>query len=110
MKSDIYDTQGGTTPEGIHCGVMAGTLDLMTRYFSGIDFSHEIPEINPHLPDHWQEMSLKVCHKNIWYDITLTQDKLQLCVTGRLKAPLPIKVRGKTIKIKAGERRSVYLH
>ena len=38
MKSDIYDSQGGKTPEGIHCGVMARTLDIITRYFAGIDF------------------------------------------------------------------------
>jgi trehalose/maltose hydrolase-like predicted phosphorylase len=54
-------------------------------------------------------MSLKVCHKNIWYDVKLTQDKLQLTITGRLKAPLPVKVQGKTIKIKAGKTRSVRL-
>jgi len=87
----------------------AGTLDVITRYFAGIDFSHKIPEINPHLPHHWKEMSLKVCHKNIWYDVKLTQDKLQLTVTGRLKAPLPVKVQGKTIKISAGKTRSVRL-
>ena len=109
MRSDIYDTQGGTTPEGIHCGVMAGTLDVITRYFAGIDFSHKIPEINPHLPHHWKEMSLKVRHKNIWYDVKLTQDKLQLTVNGRLKAPLSVKVKGKTIKIKTGKTRSVRL-
>lgn len=109
MQSDIYDTQGGTTPEGIHCGVMAGTLDVVTRYFAGIDFSHKVPEINPHLPHHFREMSLKVCHQHIWYDIELTQNKLQLTVTGQLKSPLPVKVQGKTVKIRAGKRRSVRL-
>jgi trehalose/maltose hydrolase-like predicted phosphorylase len=99
MESDIYDTQGGTTPEGIHCGVMAGTLDVITRYFAGVDFSHEVPEFNPHLPDHWTELSLKVCHRKIWYDIKLTRDKLHLTVTGRNKKPQSIKVQGKTIRI-----------
>ena len=31
LESDVGDVQGGTTQEGIHMGVMAGTLDLIQR-------------------------------------------------------------------------------
>ncbi len=31
LESDIGDIQGGTTKEGIHLGVMAGTLDVVQR-------------------------------------------------------------------------------
>jgi len=31
LRSDVDDIQGGTTKEGIHLGVMAGTLDLVQR-------------------------------------------------------------------------------
>jgi beta-phosphoglucomutase family hydrolase len=109
MKSDIFDTQGGTTPEGIHCGVMAGTLDIITRYFAGLDFSKKIPEINPHLPPHWQALSMKVCHRNIWYHVDLSQGRATLSVSGRLKAPQPVKVRGKTLKLARGKARVVRL-
>ena len=85
MRSDIYDTQGGTTPEGIHCGVMAGTLDVITRYFAGIDFSHAIPRIDPHLSEHWKTLSLKVCHRNIRYDLEIFPNKLRLILRGKLK-------------------------
>ena len=63
MESDIYDTQGGTTPEGIHCGVMAGTLDVITRYFVGIDFSQTVPQFTPHLPSHWNRLVMEVRHR-----------------------------------------------
>jgi trehalose/maltose hydrolase-like predicted phosphorylase len=33
LQSDIGDIQGGTTAEGIHTGVMAGTLDLLQRIY-----------------------------------------------------------------------------
>ena len=107
MISDIYDTQGGTTPEGIHCGVMAGTLDVVTRYFSGIDFSKAVPEINPHLPAHWQTLAMKVCHQNIWYDIRLSHSKITLAVSGRINAPQPIKIKGKTVRLSPGKPRTV---
>ena len=29
LESDLGDVQGGTTKEGIHMGVMSGTLDLL---------------------------------------------------------------------------------
>ena len=109
MQSDIYDTQGGTTPEGIHCGVMAGTLDVITRYFAGIDFSKKIPEFNPHLPEHWNAISMKVCHRKIWYDVKLSQKQIKLTVRGRFETPLAVKVQGKTVKLTAGKARVIRL-
>ncbi|WP_119071022.1 glycoside hydrolase family 65 protein [Rubrobacter indicoceani] len=35
LESDVGDVQGGTTKEGIHLGVMAGTLDLIQRGYLG---------------------------------------------------------------------------
>jgi trehalose/maltose hydrolase-like predicted phosphorylase len=35
LQSDVDDVQGGTTKEGIHMGVMSGTLDLLQRGFLG---------------------------------------------------------------------------
>jgi trehalose/maltose hydrolase-like predicted phosphorylase len=35
LESDVGDIQGGTTQEGIHMGVMAGTLDLIQRGYVG---------------------------------------------------------------------------
>ena len=35
LDSDIGDVQGGTTKEGIHMGVMSGTLDLLQRSYVG---------------------------------------------------------------------------
>lgn len=36
LESDVGDIQGGTTQEGIHLGVMAGTLDLLQRGYMGL--------------------------------------------------------------------------
>jgi trehalose/maltose hydrolase-like predicted phosphorylase len=37
LESDVGDLQGGTTQEGIHMGVMAGTLDLIQRGYLGTE-------------------------------------------------------------------------
>lgn len=79
LKSDIQDTQGGTTQEGIHCGVMAGTLDTVIRYFAGIAFYNEKLNVHPNLPTQWKKLSLSVCFRNNRYAITI--DKNDIVVT-----------------------------
>ena len=50
LKSDLVDIQGGTTGEGIHCGVMAGTVYKALCIFGGLDISGDIPSICPGPP------------------------------------------------------------
>ena len=54
LRSDLVDIQGGTTGEGVHCGVMAGTVyDVLVSY-AGLDLSGVIPVLCPSLPAHWK--------------------------------------------------------
>jgi trehalose/maltose hydrolase-like predicted phosphorylase len=50
LKSDIEDIQGGTTREGIHMGVMAGTVDLMQRAYPGSEIRDGVLHFEPRLP------------------------------------------------------------
>ena len=47
LTSDVEDVQGGTTREGIHMGVMAGTLDLMQRAYLGTEIRDEVLYFEP---------------------------------------------------------------
>lgn len=47
LHADIVDVQGGTTPEGIHMGIMAGTLDLMQRGFMGLEIDGDVLHFKP---------------------------------------------------------------
>jgi trehalose/maltose hydrolase-like predicted phosphorylase len=51
MESDVGDLQGGTTKEGIHMGVMSGTLDLLQRSFIGSRVSDGVLRFEPRLLD-----------------------------------------------------------
>jgi beta-phosphoglucomutase family hydrolase len=76
LKSDIQDTQGGTTQEGIHCGVMAGTLDTVIRYFAGISFYNEKLNVHPNLPTQWKKLSLSVCFRKNRYFMTIAKNDI----------------------------------
>ena len=47
LDSDLNDVQGGTTAEGIHLGVMAGTLDLLQRGYLGTESNGELLRFAP---------------------------------------------------------------
>ncbi len=51
LDSDILDIQGGTTPEGIHTGAMAGTVDLVQRNYLGLETRSGTLHFNPLLPE-----------------------------------------------------------
>jgi trehalose/maltose hydrolase-like predicted phosphorylase len=71
ITSDYNDIQGGTTAEGIHSGVMAGTIWIIYAAFAGIDFSGEKPVANPKLPKHWRSLKFKLKYKGKEYKFAL---------------------------------------
>ncbi|MFW6212693.1 MAG: beta-phosphoglucomutase family hydrolase [Spirochaetota bacterium] len=69
LRSDIFDTQGGTTLEGIHCGVMAGSLDIVVSGFCGISLFRDRIELDPNLPDDWKRVSFCIQNQGVDYRV-----------------------------------------
>ncbi len=76
LRSDIYDTQGGTTMEGIHCGVMAGTIEILFKGFAGVNLYRDKIELNPHLPKNWRKLSFKITHRGSTLVLDILPDKI----------------------------------
>ena len=106
-RSDLFDTQGGTTREGIHCGVMAGTVDFITRCFAGIDLSTEQPQIHPRLPKHWAKLAFKIRHRNIGYEFELSQRAIKVRMEGKTKPQVRVRVTGREILLRPGRARVI---
>lgn len=60
LSSDFNDIQGGTTAEGIHAGVMAGTILVAMQSYAGVDVRDGQLSINPRMPEHWRTISFNV--------------------------------------------------
>ncbi|MDR2003911.1 MAG: HAD-IA family hydrolase [Prevotella sp.] len=61
LLSDYNDTQGGTTGEGIHTGVMGGSILLALFSFGGINIiGNEVEFDFTKFPAHWTEFSGKI--------------------------------------------------
>jgi len=72
LESDIHDTQGGTTAEAVHCGVMGGTLDILFKSFAGINIFKDYIQVEPSLPLHWKSLSFKIRLRDIWLHVEVT--------------------------------------
>ncbi len=109
MRSDIFDTQGGTTTEGIHTGVMAGTLDVIYRYFAGISLLGNTPEIHPQLPSHWKSLQFSFCHERVWYDLHINHKRLIITSRKRGGKQVFVKVQGQETGLLPGKEKVIRL-
>jgi trehalose/maltose hydrolase-like predicted phosphorylase len=80
LHSDADDIQGGTTKEGIHMGVMAGTLDLMQRNYAGARVYDGVLHFNPQLPGRLGSLSFSMQFRETPIQVTLTGGHLTLAV------------------------------
>jgi trehalose/maltose hydrolase-like predicted phosphorylase len=78
LKSDVGDVQGGTTQEGIHVGVMAGTLDLVQRSYMGTLVRDGVLRFDPRLPAPIDGVSFSMQFRRTPLLVTLADHKLTL--------------------------------
>ncbi len=78
LGSDYTDIQGGTTGEGIHAGVMAGTILIALNTFAGLDYRQPNLHFDPSLPSGWKKLSFKLQFKGIHYQISIAPDTISV--------------------------------
>jgi alpha,alpha-trehalase len=85
LESDVKDVQGGTTPEGIHLGAMAGTIELVQRAYTGLNIDGDVVRFNPRLPTQVDSLTLTLHFRTHWdLQVEVTQDELTVrCETVR---------------------------
>jgi trehalose/maltose hydrolase-like predicted phosphorylase len=76
LASDFVDIQGGTTAEGIHAGVMAGTVLIALSTFAGISFDQDHLSVKPSLPDAWETLSFGISFKGTRFLMSITKTQL----------------------------------
>lgn len=71
LASDFTDIQGGTTAEGIHSGVMAGTIMIALSAYAGVDTRGSVLRVKPQLPKAWKSIRFNMVFKGVrfWFQI-----------------------------------------
>ena len=109
LDSDISDIQGGTTPEGIHLGAMAGTVDLIQRCYTGIEMHAGTLAFNPRLPDEVRRLEARVQFRRQILDVTITQEHLQVSSRIMTAQPITIAYRGQSREMSPGQSFTFHL-
>ena len=105
LRSDAEDIQGGTTKEGIHMGVMAGTLDLMQRSYAGTYISDDVLCFDPRLPNRLASRSFSMQFRQTPIQLTLTRDRLTLTLHAEGGSrSVTVAVRDDVRKLSVGDR------
>ena len=107
MTADIGDIQGGTVKEGIHTGLMAGTIFVFLTSFAGVDFLGEKVSFNPSLPEEWKKVTFNFTHKNVDYFVNLSHDSIKLRIDNTDKGEVVVKVREKEYTLSAGREEEI---
>ena len=82
LKSDYVDSQGGTTKEGVHIGVMAGTVLSALNAYAGLNLNGEQVSINPCLPAAWREVRFNIGFRGDRYYFVVTPESVEVKVGG----------------------------
>jgi trehalose/maltose hydrolase-like predicted phosphorylase len=103
LQSDVADTQGGTTAEGIHLGAMAGTVDLVQRCYTGLETRRDQLCINPSLPRDVDSIAFGIRFRSQSIDLHFTHDKTTATVGSDSGATIPIEICGQLRVIHPGQ-------
>ena len=111
LESDVGDLQGGTTKEGIHMGVMSGTLNLLQRSYLGCSVRDGGLHFEPRLVDRLDGLAFSMQFRKT--SIRISVKGVELTVLARaegFRAPVRIAVGDQVRELGAGDECVFALH
>jgi len=106
LTSDYADIQGGTTGEGIHAGVMAGTVLIALQSFAGLNLKGDVVKFDPHLPDHWRSISFGFNFKHVDYLCKVNLNCIEISQKNESDKDLEIEISTKKYFLKSNKSQS----
>jgi trehalose/maltose hydrolase-like predicted phosphorylase len=108
LESDIGDIQGGTTKEGIHIGVMGGTLDLVQRAFLGSEIRDDVLSFSPRFGDRLDGLSFRMQFRGVPLRLSLHGSELTIAALSEgVDRPVRIAVGDQVEELRPGQRCSL---
>jgi alpha,alpha-trehalase len=107
LLTDIADIQGGTTPEGVHIGAMAGTMDIIQRCYTGLEARDDILYLNPTLPQELQKIKLKLRYRGQWLNIKIYTDRVIIKAQISNAQAITMDVKGQRFRLCSGDIKEI---
>jgi len=104
LESDVGDVQGGTTKEGIHLGVMSGTLDLLQRSYVGANVVDGVLHFDPTLIDRLDGLTFPMQFRRTSIRVSIAGDELTVhALAEGFGRPIRIGIGDEIRELAAGE-------
>lgn len=111
LTADIADLQGGTTPEGIHLGAMAGTLDLVQRGLTGLETRDGALWFAPVPLQQLSEYGFSLRYQgHVGGTVQERAGYLQISTPASQLSPIAIRLPTNTVSLAPGKTRLLPLH
>lgn len=107
LLTDIADIQENTTPEGVHIGAMAGTIDIIQRCYTGLEARDDIMYLNPSLPKELKEIKLKLYYREQWLNINIYSNRVIIETQISKAETITINVKGNILTLSGGEIKEI---
>jgi trehalose 6-phosphate phosphatase len=109
LYSDMDDTPGRTTREGIHLGAMAGTVDLLQRCYTGIELRDDVLRLHPVVPVELGSLAFSIRYRRHLVHLEFTPAIARVRVDRDEGEPITVDVDGCVDTVRPGETIEVLL-
>jgi alpha,alpha-trehalase len=103
LVSDVADIQGGTTPEGVHLGAMAGTVDVLQRCYTGLELRADVLWLNPRLPEPLKRLRAFVRYRGHSLELDIRRDRVEVSAVRCAAPTMQVGIRDRVYELAAGE-------
>ncbi|MDY0104182.1 MAG: HAD-IA family hydrolase [Lentimicrobium sp.] len=107
LGSDYVDIQGGTTAEGIHLGVMAGTVLIAMHAYAGLNLRGEFIRIEPNMPKAWRSIRFGFSFRGQRFNLKVCQNGFSIEHADNAGIEAQILAKGKSYKVVPGTKLTV---
>jgi alpha,alpha-trehalase len=109
LESDLTDIQGGTTPEGIHLGAMAGSVNILQECYTGLEPRDDVLWFNPCLPEALNRLRMEIRYHGFCLEVEVTRERFAVSSGPCLQKPIRIGFNKRVYELRAEETRSFRL-
>jgi trehalose/maltose hydrolase-like predicted phosphorylase len=109
LMSDYKDLQMGTTQEGIHVGVVAGSTVLTLRAFAGLRTDKQYLYISPNLPRTWRRLKFNLQFKGDHYEFELSASKVKVKASSEEKDTIILLFRDQKVMLENKQWKTIEL-
>jgi trehalose/maltose hydrolase-like predicted phosphorylase len=105
LNSDLVDAQGDTVREGVHLGAMAGSVDILTRCYTGLEVRDDMLWLHPAIPPQLPRVSFSISYRDQPIQVEVTPAGLRLYLAPGPAEPVRVSVDGEVHELTAGQIR-----